>query len=953
MLNSLLKVFTGDPNEKALKKIAPIVERVNQLEDEILKLSDSELKAKTTEFQKRIEAKLESTKFERLIKDDVPKMPGQLRTSHDKALSEVLEEILPEAFAVCREAAKRVLNMRHYDVQLIGGYQLHTGGISEMQTGEGKTLVCTLPAYLNGLTGKGVHVVTVNDYLAKRDSEWMGKLYNWLGLSVGLVIPGKSPKERQEAYSCDITYGTNNEFGFDYLRDNMETSLEECVQKPYFMAIVDEVDSILIDEARTPLIISGLPDAQKSSIYKAMASLVKKLKCGVDEKDTRAHYYKDEKAKNIILNDAGIHESEKLLKVDDLWDPEYNLAHHLIQALRAKELFERDVDYIVKNAEENGRKTNKKEVVIVDEFTGRLMEGRRWGDGLHQAVEAKEGVNIQEETLTMASITFQNLFRLYPKLSGMTGTAVTEAEEFEKIYNLGVLSIPTNKPNVRIDENDVVYKTEFAKFFAIAEDIVEANSKGTPVLVGTTSIDKSEAIGRILTKPQAALAVLEFRLKRLTTQLERSKFNGFSAAVKKLIDRPANIKESDCKTILGEINAQFPKKNDDLEFAVDSFETTVNVLNAVRKGLDVKILNAKHHQKEAQIVREAGKPGVITIATNMAGRGTDIILGGHTSSDPKHEDYDVVNMEAQNLVKENGGLFVIGSERHESRRIDNQLRGRCGRQGDPGRSKFFLSLEDNLMRIFGGEKIQGIMTMLNADEDLPIEAGLISGAINNSQKKVESHNFDIRKHVLQYDDVMNTQREVVYRERREILEGQDIHTNVLSMIEEHVDGILYSHINPNTPPELWYDDSQGASPMTKIFETLKADFGEEVVDDMDEKDSFMKSGFDALMEQAKTAVNNKYQKREDELGAETLREAERQIMLHVIDSKWVSHIHAMDSLKEGIHLQGYGQKDPLIEYKKESFDMFDNLLVDIRRNTVILLFHSQIVKKEIKERANA
>jgi preprotein translocase subunit SecA len=948
VFDKVLNFFTGNANEKNLKTIRPLVDVINKLEPEISALSDEQLKAKTKEFQERIQKELDAVKFEKLIGDDVPKMPGQIRTSHDRVLADVLEQILPEAFAVCREAAKRVLNMRHFDVQLIGGIQLHKGGIAEMQTGEGKTLVCTLPAYLNGLTGRGVHVVTVNDYLAQRDSEWMGKLYSWLGLSTGLIVAGKKPNERKEAYSCDITYGTNNEFGFDYLRDNMETTLEECVQRPYYMAIIDEVDSILIDEARTPLIISGLPDTQKNEIYLACEKVVRKLKKGVDEKDTKAHYYLDEKAKNVILTDEGIKEAESIMKVKDLWDPELNLAHHIIQALRAKDLYVKDQDYIVKVNEE----TKKKEVVIVDEFTGRLMEGRRWGDGLHQAVEAKENVSIQEETLTMASITFQNLFRLYPKLSGMTGTASTEAEEFEKIYNLGVLTIPTNMPNARQNLNDVVYKTEFAKFFAVVEEIVEANKRGTPVLVGTTSIEKSEAIAAILKKPNFALKLLEFRMNRLLGQLTKIGFAGFSPEAKKALDRPANLTDEKWQAIEEEIRAAV-KVNEDTDFAISSVARTIDVLMAVRNKIKVSVLNAKNHKQEAQIIREAGRVGAVTIATNMAGRGTDIILGGHKSNDPKSADYNVVDTEAQKKVIEQGGLYVIGSERHESRRIDNQLRGRCARQGDPGSSKFFLSLEDSLMRIFGGERIQGIMTMLNADEDLPIEASIISGAINNSQKKVESHNFDIRKHVLQYDDVVNTQREVIYRERRQILEGEDIHDNIVRMIESHVENLAYSQINPSTPQELWFDDSEGLSPITKLFESFKNDFTQGALAGVEDPESFRTKDFTALLHQLKESALRLYNQREKSLGAEIIREAERQIMLHVIDSKWVNHLHSMDSLKDGIHLQGYGQKDPLIEYKKESFDMFDNLLDDIKRDTVVLLFHSQIVERKAEAKIPA
>lgn len=934
MINKILSFLGGNPNKKILTKYQLLVEQINALEPSISSLSDKELQNKTKEFQTRIENKIQETPLEKFIKDDIQRMPGQIRTSHDLALKEILDEILPEAFAVCREASKRILNMRHFDVQLIGGIQLHNCGIAEMQTGEGKTLVCTLAAYLNALSKRGLHVVTVNDYLAQRDSEWMGKLYKFLGLSVGLVIPNKSNKERKQAYNCDITYGTNNEFGFDYLRDNMETNLDDCVQRSYYMAIVDEVDSILIDEARTPLIISGLPDARKNDIYLSMDKVAKKLKRGQNDKDLNAHYYVDEKARNVILTDPGIKEAESILKVKDLWDPELNLAHHLLQALKAKELFTRDTDYIVKINEE----TKKKEVVIVDEFTGRLMEGRRWSDGLHQAVEAKEGVAIQEETLTMASITFQNLFRLYPKLAGMTGTAMTEAEEFEKIYNLSTVQIPTNKINIRKDLNDVVYKTEFAKFFAIVEEIVKANLEERPVLVGTTSIEKSEILAEMLSKPHSALKVLEIRVARL------KKLFKFSIQNEKLLDRPGNLKTEDLDSIIKDIDQS--NLNEDARFAISSFRDVVIALTSIRKGLKLNVLNAKHHQKEAQIIREAGKPKAITIATNMAGRGTDIILGGHLSNDPKNSDYHSVDLEAQNLVRSKGGLFVIGSERHESRRIDNQLRGRCARQGDPGQSKFFLSLEDNLMRIFGGETVINIMNFLKADEDLPIEANIISGAINNSQKKVEAHNFDIRKHVLQYDDVINTQREVIYRERREILEGKDIRLNILDMIEEQLEKIIFAHINPNLPVELWFDDSLGASPIKNIYETIKSELGHSVYDTLRPINEYRDLNFETLLSEIKSKSITAYLNKEMGLGEEILKQAERQIMLHVIDTKWINHIHAMDSLKDGIHLQGYGQKDPLIEYKKESFDMFENLLAEIRENTVSLIFHSQIIKKE-------
>lgn len=946
MFQSFLKLLRGNPNQQILNGIQPIVEKVNAFEENISKLSDTELQTKTHEFKIKIQEKINATPFQKLIEDDVPKLPGQLRTTHDKALSEILEELLPEAFAVCREASKRVLKMRHYDVQLIGGVQLHRTGIAEMQTGEGKTLVCTLPAYLNALSGRGVHIITVNDYLAKRDSDWMGKLFNFLGLSVGLIVSGKNSKDRQIAYRSDITYGTNNEFGFDYLRDNMASDITECVQKDYYMAIVDEVDSILIDEARTPLIISGMPDRHKKEIYLAMNQLAKQLKKTANEKDlsAEAHYFVDEKAKNAILTEAGILRAEELLKVNNLWDPETNLAHHLIQALRAKELFIKDTDYIV----QVNPKTTKKEVVIVDEFTGRLMEGRRWGDGLHQAVEAKENVAIQEETLTMASITFQNLFRLYPKLAGMTGTASTEAEEFKKIYNLHVLTIPTNRECARKNLNDIVLKTELAKFYSILVEIIEAYKVERPVLVGTTSIEKSELLASMLDRPLYAMQVLETRIKRfLNLAKNKNKENLIDKEFLKLLDKPGNITLEKVAPYTVKLREDF--QGEELSFVLDTMLQAIMVAEEIKKGIKFSVLNAKHHEKEAEIIRQAGKLSAITIATNMAGRGTDIILGGYKSNDHESPEFNIVNLEAQEKVKKLGGLYVIGTERHESRRIDNQLRGRCARQGDLGSSRFFLSLEDNLMRIFGGEKMIGIMNMLKADDDMPIEAGIITEAINNSQKKVESYNFDVRKHVLQYDDVVNTQREVVYRERRKILEGADIHENILKMIKLHIENDLYQYINPKLPTELWFDNSHGElSSMDKLTEQLKNDLGEKILDGVDVKD-LAERGFEALEAGLEEAALKAYSEKEHVIGLDNLKEAERQIMLHVIDSKWIMHLQAMDSLKEGIHLQGYGQKDPLIEYKKESFDMFEDLLLDIKKNTVSLLFHSRIVEKDQHE----
>ena len=716
MISLLLKLL-GDPNEKKVKRIMPIIEHINALEPQFEKLTDEELRAKTDEF-----------------KEILSKRPTSKDFNTDRKLEkEALDKILPEAFATVREAGKRVLNMRHFDVQLIGGYFLHNGHIAEMRTGEGKTLVATLPAYLNALTGKGVHVITVNDYLAQRDSEWMGKIYKFLGLSVGVILSGGRTaddfEKKKQAYNCDITYGTNNEFGFDYLRDNMASSMEMLVQRPYNYAIIDEVDSILIDEARTPLIISGRLE-KSAETYQMMAKVAPQLQKNVD-------YEVDEKNKNIILTEEGIDRAQEIIGVKDLFDINTQYAHHLLQALKAKELFVRDTDYVIKNGE----------VMIVDEFTGRLMEGRRWSDGLHQAIEAKEGVKIQDETQTLASITFQNLFRLYPKLSGMTGTAMTEEAEFGKIYNLEVTTIPTNKPDIRINYPDVIYKTEVAKYNAVVEDIIQMHKIGRPVLVGTISIEKSEYVSSLLTK----------------------------------------------------------------------------------RGIKHNVLNAKHHAKEAYIIAQAGRVGAVTIATNMAGRGTDILLGGNAEYLAKEkldslgleedsEEYntkkDELLAEARKVTEEEhakvvelGGLHVIGTERHESRRIDNQLRGRAARQGDPGSTRFFLSLQDNLMRIFGGDKITALMNMLNVEEDMAIENTLITRQIQSAQKKVETYHFDIRKSVLEYDDVMNIQREKFYAQRRKVLAGKNLSEDIYYMIEREIDRLLRSYISPEQAPEEYiYED---------------------------------------------------------------------------------------------------------------------------------------------------
>ena len=864
MISLLLKLL-GDPNEKKVKKILGIIDHINSLEPEFEKLSDDELKAKTAEF-KQILANRQTS--------ENPKA--------DKILEkEALDKILPEAFATVREAGKRVLNMRHFDVQLIGAYFLHNGHIAEMRTGEGKTLVATLAAYLNALTGKGVHVVTVNDYLAKRDSEWMGKIYKFLGLSVGVILSNQHDAEefnrKREAYACDITYGTNNEFGFDYLRDNMASSKDMLVQRPYNYAIIDEVDSILIDEARTPLIISGRVE-KSADTYNLMAKVAPQLEKNKD-------YEVDEKNKNVILTEDGIDRAQEIIGCKDLFDINVQYAHDLLNALKAKELFIKDTDYVVKDGE----------IMIVDEFTGRLMPGRRWSDGLHQAIEAKEGVEIQDETQTLASITFQNLFRLYPKLSGMTGTAMTEEAEFGKIYNLEVTVIPTNRTDIRIDYPDVIYKTEKAKYDAVVRDIIEQHKIGRPVLVGTVSIEKSEYISALLKK----------------------------------------------------------------------------------QGIKHNVLNAKQHEREAYIIAQAGRVGAVTIATNMAGRGTDILLGGNAEYlakeelerkkiTPDNENYEELKNNALDFAKkiteeehakvvELGGLHVIGTERHESRRIDNQLRGRAARQGDPGSTRFFLSLQDNLMRIFGGDKITNLMNVLNVDENMAIESSLITRQIVSAQKKVETYHFDIRKSVLQYDDVMNIQREKFYAQRRKVLEGKNLTEDIEFMIDKEIDRLLKSYITPemspeeyvpadletlikelhSTIPQLSYigvDDIKNYR-FNKIYESLRNAAQKAYKDHEEEIINFYNSimlQYDAnAVPQEKFSDNN------------IMRNLEKDVLLRVVDNQWIDHLHNIGMLKDGIGLRAYGQKDPLIEYKKEAYDLFNKMMFEIQSNTVKYIFRAK------------
>ena len=847
-------------SEKEVKRVMPIVEQINGLEEEISKLTDEQLKNKTNEFKKQLEE------------------------------GKTLDDILPEAFAVVREASKRVLGMRHFDVQLIGGIILHQGRIAEMKTGEGKTLVATLPVYLNALTGEGVHVITVNDYLAKRDSEWMGKLYKFLGLSVGLVIAGMEPKQKQEAYACDITYGTNNEFGFDYLRDNMVIYKNQLVQRGLSYAIVDEIDSILIDEARTPLIISGRAN-QSSDLYKKANDFVKRLTPKViveeDVKDEaqaedneKYDYIVDLKAKSASLTQKGIKKAEETFRLENFNDIENStLVHHVNQALRAHGVMKKDIDYIVKDGE----------VLIVDEFTGRIMYGRRYNNGLHQAIEAKEGVKIADESKTLATITFQNYFRMYDKLSGMTGTAMTEEAEFEEIYNLDVVAIPTNKPMIRDDQNDVIYKNENAKFNAIVQSIKESHEKGQPVLVGTVSIEKSEKLSRILKK----------------------------------------------------------------------------------EGIKHEVLNAKFHEKEAEIIAQAGKFGAVTIATNMAGRGTDIMLGGNSEFLAKQEmkknkvpenlieesntyyetdeqdilrareefkklekKYDEEIKEEKEKVIAAGGLKIIGTERHESRRIDNQLRGRSGRQGDPGESKFYIGLDDDLMKIFGGDMITKVYNKIGMDENVPIENKMISNAVESAQRKVEGRNFSTRKNVLKYDDVMNAQREIIYKQRREVLDGENLKDNILTMIKSLTEEVV-----------LTYFASEEEVSVEALDTDIRNTFGIEMVDFIKEnsKDS------NAIIEKLQELALAKYDEKEQEIGNDDLRELERVVMLKVVDQKWMDHIDAMDELKDGIGLRAYGQQDPVVKYRIEGMDMFEEMVLDIKHDVVKILMNlrkQEDVKRE-------
>ena len=856
----LLKKLFGTSSEREVKAISPIVDKIEALDAAYSALTDEQLQAKTQEFKDRYQN------------------------------GESLDDLLPEAFAACREAAWRVLGMKPYRVQLIGGIILHQGRIAEMKTGEGKTLVATLPAYLNALTGRGVHIVTVNDYLAKRDSEWMGKVYRFMGLTVGLVIHDIQPKDRKASYAADITYGTNNEFGFDYLRDNMAIYAQELVQRGHSFAIVDEVDSILIDEARTPLIISGQGD-ESTQLYTIVDNFVSRLKCKVvasvdtkEEEDPNedADYIVDEKARTVTLTANGIAKAEKAFNLENLADPENTtLSHHINQAIRARGLMKRDIDYVVKDGE----------VIIVDEFTGRLMFGRRYSEGLHQAIEAKEGVTVARESKTLATITFQNYFRLYDKLSGMTGTAMTEEDEFNGTYSLDVVEIPTNKPLARIDHHDVVYKNEAGKYRAIINQIKECHEKGQPVLVGTISIEKSEMLSGMLKKA----------------------------------------------------------------------------------GLKHNVLNAKNHEKEAEIVAQAGKFGAITVATNMAGRGTDIMLGGNAEylakADLKKaglsdeliaeatgfaetDNQDILNArtlfsdaEAKykaeikpeaDKVRAVGGLFILGTERHESRRIDNQLRGRAGRQGDPGESRFYLSLEDDIMRLFGSERVMGMMEKLGVDEDTPIEQKMLSNAIESAQRQVESKNFQQRKNVLEYDDVMNTQREVIYKQRRQVLDGEDMKASMENMIRTTIHNAIRGHMGEQKHMDA-ESFREALAPFRGVFllpDELKL---------TDEE--LQKYGFEELCSLVEERAFDIYQKKEQALGSSLMRELERVMMLRVVDEYWMDHLDNMNELRQGIGLRAYGQEDPVVAYKREGYEMFEEMIAAIQEETVRRVFIVRVQAK--------
>ena len=915
----MLKNLLGDPNARKLKKYRPDVVDINLLEEEIQQLSDEALAGKTAEFKQRIEK------------------------------GEALDDLLPEAFAVVREASKRVLGMRHFDVQLIGGMVLHDGQIAEMKTGEGKTLVATLPSYLNALSGKGAHVVTVNDYLARRDAEWMGQIHRFLGLSVGLIQQGMSPAERRHNYGCDITYGTNSEFGFDYLRDNMATAIEDVVQRPFNYCVIDEVDSILVDEARTPLIISGQVE-RPSEKYTRAAEVSREL-------NAEEHYEVDEKAHNVLLTDEGFIRAEELLGVQDLFDPKDPWAHYIFNAIKAKELFDKDVKYIVRNDE----------IIIVDEFTGRVMPGRRWSDGLHQAIEAKEHVEIQPETQTLASITYQNFFLLYPKLSGMTGTAKTEEAEFERIYKLEVTIIPTNRPAARRDLSDVVYKNEEAKWKAVAEECAEMHEAGRPVLVGTTSVEKSEVLSALLSErgvPHNLLNAKPENVERESEIVAQAGRSGSVTIATNMAGRGTDIILGGNADYMARLKVReylmprLVKPEDEDEFSVTAVPGTkgrapaqgfapgkkVKTWKASPDIFPIELSLATLEELKATVdfavttygersLPELQAEDKLAVAAEKAPTDDPVIQRLRDVYNRIRHEYEALTSTEHDKVIQEGGLHVIGTERHESRRIDNQLRGRAGRQGDPGSTKFFLSLQDNLLRIFGGDRVAGLMNAFRVEEDMPIESGMLTRSLEGAQKKVETYYYDIRKQVFEYDEVMNNQRRAIYAERRRVLEGDELKEMVIGYAEQTMDDIVNAYINPELPPEEWKLPEMVGK--IKEFVYLLADLTPEQLEDLSvgEIRTF-------LHEQARIAYDIK-EAQVDQIKPGLMREAERFFILQQIDSLWRDHLQQMDALRETVGLRGYGQKDPLIEYKSEGYEVFLDMMTGIRRNVVYTLFQFQ------------
>ena len=934
----MLKRLLGDPNARKLKKFQPLVAEINLIEEDIKGLSDEDLKAKTGEFREQL-----------------------AKAKNDEETKEILDDILPEAFAVVREAAIRVLGMRHYDVQLLGGIVLHKGQIAEMKTGEGKTLVCTLPAYLNGLTGKGVHVVTVNDYLARRDAEWMGQVHRFLGLSVGLIQSGMSPGERRKNYACDITYTTNSELGFDYLRDNMAVSMEEVVQRPFNYCVIDEVDSVLIDEARTPLIISGQVERptekylQASQVAAQLVAQEEDYDEEVNGEEGVGDYEVDEKARNILMTDEGFARAEQILGVSDLYDPENPWAHYISNAIKAKELFTKDVNYMVRNDE----------IVIVDEFTGRVLAGRRWSDGLHQAIEAKEGVPIQKETQTLASITYQNFFLLYPTLAGMTGTAKTEETEFEKVYNLQVTIIPTNLPPKRVDLADVVFKQEIGKWQAVAEDTANMHERGRPVLVGTTSVEKSELISHLLREKGIEHNLLNAKPENV----ERESEIVAQAGRKTAVTIATNMAGRGTDIILGG-NADYmarlkvreylmPKivapEDDNFMAGVPGIDMGKDAPKGFGNGSGKK---AKTWKASPQIfptelsketedflketvkfaVKEYGEQSLseldaeekIAVAAENAPVEDPVLIKLREAYKMVRKEYEVFTDAEHDEVIDNGGLHVIGTERHESRRVDNQLRGRAGRQGDPGSTRFFLSLQDNLLRIFGGDRVEKLMNMMRVEDDMPIESKMLTNSLEGAQKKVETFYYDTRKQVFEYDEVMNNQRRAIYAERRRVLEGLDLKEQVIQYAEKTMGEIVDAYVNPELPPEEWKLDKMVDK--AKEFIYLLEDVEPEHLEDMTVTE--MKN---FLCEEVRKAYDIK-EHQIDSMQPGLMRQAERFFILQQIDTLWREHLQAMDALRESIGLRGYGQKDPLIEYKQEGYEMFLEMMIDIRRNVVYSLF---------------